>query len=162
MRPNALAQKQVSVWSLRVQTLKAAFLIARAQWLIRRSPMKNWRGSLGTLIEQDALACPQSIPEFEMRAAAAVARRVTRAAQRFPLEPKCLPQAMALQWALAAEKTPSRLIIAMQNDAPVAMDEDGHAFHAWVELGGQFLIGACDRTQYRTVLAFGHISQGST
>ena len=162
MNPSHLASEETSVWSLRVQTLKAIFLILKAQWLIRRSPMADWRGSLGNLIEVNALVGSRAIPAIELSHATAQARRVDRAAKRLPVEPKCLPQAMALQWMLASTGSPSRLIIAMQKEAVGETEQGANAFHAWVELGDQILIGWCDRTQFRTVLAFEHIPNGST
>ena len=141
-------------------------LIARAQWLIRRSPMSQWRRTLGELVEQGEAevgwhAQSQSVADGDLRHAAAWARRVERASKRFPTEPKCLPQAMALQWLLAKSEYPSILMIAMQRDDNAADDAREHDFHAWVELGGHMLIGAVDRSHYRPVLSFAHPPSGA-
>ncbi len=150
----------VSIWSLRAGTLKAMFLILRAQWLIRRSAMSSWRGSLGQLVEDNPAEHNQPITDERLRAAAGLARRVERAAARFPTEPKCLSQAMALQWLLREMDAGSRLVIAMLRGAESGNDAAEHAFHAWVEWGNQMLIGHCDRSQYRIVLSFQHIPKG--
>ena len=150
----------VSVWSLRVGTLKSMLLILRAQWLIRCSPMSRWRGSLGRLVEHDTPKHNHSIGADQLRAAAVLARRVERGAARFPTEPKCLPQAMALQWLLGATGADSRLVIAMQREAERSEGADEHAFHAWVEWGDQMLIGLCDPSDYRKVLIFQHQPKG--
>lgn len=55
-----------------------------------------------------------------------------------------------LQWLLRREAIGSQLVIAIH-----ATDRTGeHAYHAWVERDGEFLIGRCDRAAYRPVMIF--------
>jgi hypothetical protein len=135
-------------WSGRMQTLRAMALIIRAQFLIRFVPMTRWHKSLGEVI--DPATCHANIG-VSMDRARNHAARVKRAASRFFSEPKCLAQAMALQWLLIRERIPSRLVIAMEKEGL----ETGDAFHAWIELNGEMLIGACAPMRYRTLLTFG-------
>lgn len=75
-------------------------------------------------------------------------RCVDKAARRIPGTSKCLPRAVALQWMLRREHIASQLVIAIHNTDRVGE----HAFHAWVEQGGQIVIGHCDRTAYSPVM----------
>lgn len=139
---------QPSVWALRFETIRAALLLLRAQFLIRSVPMARWHGSLGQVVEQMQDGTPCDPAELAM--ARAKARRVERAAMRFPIEPSCLAKAMALQWLLAPTGLGTRLVIAMQRDDRRAE----HGWHAWVELDEVILIGQCDPTHYLRVLCF--------
>ena len=122
--------------------------------------MSRWHGSLGELVEPRTSNLNDEIDAAQLRAAAGLARRVERGAARFPTEPKCLPQAMALQWLLGATGADSRLVIAMQRQPERSDGTDEHAFHAWVEWGDQMLIGLCDPSDYRKVLIFQHQLKG--
>ena len=135
-------------WSGRLQTLRAMALIAQAQLLIRFVPLDKWHRSLGRVIKPVAGKNEAGAGDSWAKAQAA---RVKRAATRFPVEPKCLAQAMALQWLLVKGNASSRLVIAMKGEG--AKEPDG--FHAWVELDGEMLIGECDSSQYRTLMTFG-------
>ncbi len=132
--------------------------IVRADWLIRFQPMSGWRSSLGMVeTAQSDIVKPQpAIGPEPMQRALHLAGAVERAAKRLPYSPKCLPQAMALQWALEKEGIAGRLVIATQNTRIHGGEEklqtDQH--HAWVEAGGRMLIGKCDRDTYRLVLGF--------
>ena len=122
------------IWAARLQTLRAIMLILRAQLLVRFVPLAKWHGSLGKVIEGDANI---EIAASSFGLAVSRAARVKRAAARMPAEPKCLAQAMALQWMLVREGFPSRLVVARHRDEMAVQ----HAYHAWVELDGQSLTG---------------------
>lgn len=141
-----------SLWSLRLQTVRAALLLLRAQLLIRFVAMARWHGSLGQVVDEAQAGAgdgTQNDPAV-LATAHAHARRVERAAARFPKAPSCLAQAMALQWLLAPKGFGTRLVIAMQHGDRSA----AHGWHAWVELGDVMLIGQCDAARYRRVLCF--------
>lgn len=78
------------------------------------------------------------------------ARRVERAANRLPGRSKCLPKAMALQWILRRNAIASRLVIAIHKTDR----QHDHSFHAWVEVGGEMVIGHCDRASYSCMASF--------
>ena len=149
--------------SLRLGTIRQMGRILMAERLIRFRPMSRWRQSLGEVSTQD-LAQGHSIASTSketLREASRHVRRTERAIRRLPYHPKCLPQAMALQWSLKSAGIPSRLIIAMQKDMKAEQDSssalalnDEDRYHAWVELGDVMLIGQCDRASYRPVLGF--------
>lgn len=132
--------------------MRAALLLVRAQFLIRFVPMARWHGSLGQVMDEAQESVgggPQSDPA-KLVIARAQARRLERAAARFPIEPSCLAKAMALQWLLTPAGCGVRLVIAMQRDDR----NEEHGWHAWVALGDAMLIGQCDAARYRRVLCF--------
>lgn len=164
---NGIAGNANSVWHSRKITLRAATLILKAESLIRRAPMEAWRDSLGEveMADGDAVLAGQLAPtrasDEELRLGHSRARNVMRAAEHLPYSPKCLPQAMALQWLLKSERLPSALIIARlrgqgdtQSQAGTVAGQVQDAFHAWVELGNAMLIGHCEKADYRPIMAF--------
>lgn len=81
---------------------------------------------------------------------ALVARLVERAATKLPGTTKCLPRAMVVQWLLRRRGIASILVIAVH-----ARDRSTeHGYHAWVEHHGDFVIGDCDRAEYRPIMAY--------
>lgn len=137
------------IWRNRLATLRAISLLVLAACLVRFVPMSRWRSSLGE-IHQGGVGCLPVLREGDLRRAAAVSRQVVRAVRRLPWEPKCLAQAMALQWLLRREEIGSQLVLAMDRRDRTA----DHGYHAWVECGGIMLIGACERDNYHVVLGF--------
>lgn len=142
----------------RLNLVRAAVLLLLARVLVLLVPLKFWRGSLGRLQAGDAwsqtnspaVAKQDSEPEASFRRARFLAGRVERATQRLPGESKCLPRAAALQWMLEAEGIVADLVIAFDIHDRIGKD----AYHAWVEMGGDFLIGHCDRAVYRPIMVF--------
>lgn len=81
---------------------------------------------------------------------AGTARLVERAATKLPGVTKCLPRAIVVQWLLRSKGIDSILVIAVHaNDR-----SKEHGFHAWVEHRGNVVIGDCDRTEYRPIMAY--------
>lgn len=143
------------LWAQRFTVLRSVVLLLVARFLVRFIPFSRWRGSLGVVVEGlHAPAAALSAPDpAQLREALRLGRCVMRAAERLPGESRCLPQAMALQWAMKRSGISSDLIIAIH-----AQDREAeHAYHAWVEHGGEILIGHCEPADYRRVLT---ISQG--
>ncbi len=117
--------------------------------LVRRVRLSRWRGTLGSIATTDRTADVQTNTRAILLAAA-----IERAALRLPVATKCLARAVALQWRLRLSGIPSELVVAFH-----ATDRSGDdGFHAWIEHGGQIIIGHCDRTLYRPVLT---LSQSS-
>jgi len=134
-------------WAGRWQTLSAMGRIVFAQLLIRFVPLRRWRGSLGQL---RGVPAPDAGVPGASREARAGARRVERAAARLPIHSKCLPRAMALQWMMRDLRQASTLVIAVRRGH---REDDPHNFHAWVEQGGEMIIGQCDRSEYSPIMA---------
>jgi len=142
----------------RLNFVRAAMLLAVARLLVLAVPLKFWRGSLGTLQAGDAWSQTARVSDAvrstgaqaSFKRARFLAGRVERATQRLPGEAKCLPRAAALQWMLRAEGIVADLVIAFDIHDRIGKD----AYHAWVEMGGDFLIGHCDRAVYRPIMVF--------
>jgi hypothetical protein len=142
--------------SWRVLLFEAVILLTAARLLVRLAGFKVWRPTLGRIVPPEPnraqSAAPTTIhpvpPEPGTRCARRVALAVERAACLLPFPTKCLPRAVAVQWMLGLRGVPSTLAIAAH-----ATDRTGeHAFHAWVERQGHFVIGHCDRAAYRALL----------
>jgi hypothetical protein len=134
-------------WAGRWQTLSAMGRIVFAQLLIRFVSLRRWRASLGQL---RGVAAPDAGMPGASSEARARARRAVRAAARLPIHSKCLPRAMALQWMMRDLGQASTLVIAVRRGH---REDDPHNFHAWVEQGGEMIIGKCDRSDYSPVMA---------
>ncbi len=130
-------------WSQRLSTAKAGAYLIFARIIVRISSFERLRkmacghGQWGT---------PKSLDRARFWAG-----RVERAAVRLPGVSKCLPKAIALQWLLDREAIGSQVAIAIHSTER----EAAHAYHAWLECGGEMLIGQCNRDEYRIVLTLG-------
>jgi len=158
------------IWS-RARTAAAALALGAAVLAVRSGRLDLWRRSLGTVRESDEARRPtqgharhiDALPNVADAAGVsglAIAQqtgaRVARAARLLPIEAKCLPRAVAAQWLLRLRGIPSSLIIAIH-----VSDRTGeHAYHAWVETDGAFVIGHCERSDYRAVMTIdqGHLA----
>lgn len=97
-------------------------------------PFSLWRGWLGL----DGPAVPNAVPN----AASEVQRlalHIERAAARLPFLTLCLPRAMALSWVLLRRGIAHQLVIAARSASLRGGTDD---LHAWVEAGGQIVLGA--------------------
>lgn len=139
----------------RWHSLRAMIALATARLLVTSAPFSVWRRSLGDLVEQPTdHAMPTASDRLHARF---LARRVERAALRLPGASKCLPRAMALQWLMHRAGLPSRLVIAMHRH-----DREGdHVYHAWVEAGGEMLVGHCERAEYLPLACFDQVARGA-
>lgn len=137
----------MSLWRSRRRTLCAMAWLVLARLLVRFVTLSRLRIWLGQPATDAPLVPSRAAPSDQ---ASEIAGNVERAAMRLPGESKCLPKAMALHWMLGHVGMPSRLVIAIHRT-----DRTGqHAYHAWVEQAGYMLIGHCDRSEYREVMAF--------
>lgn len=139
---------------MRLATAWAMLLLLLARLVVRFVPLKLFRASLGEMQDGSQSGKDQgSIRKLEL--AQVMASRVERAALRLPGESKCLPQAIALQWSLRLKGPSSRLVLAIHRSDRFSR----HAYHAWVEHDGCILIGHCDRSEYRPVMAFAQVER---
>jgi len=75
-------------------------------------------------------------PEAEAKRLAA---HVEWAAKLLPFQTKCLGRAMALSWMLRRRRIGHIVVFAVRPPEMRGSDED---LHAWVEVGGQTVLGA--------------------
>lgn len=120
------------------QLAEAAILLTIARLLVRFVRFGRWRGALGHLApgphssKASGNGClPDDLDRY-------LSRVVDRAALRLPFECLCLSRAMALHWMLARRGRRSTLVFGV-----LPGPRRGHLddLHAWVELGGEVLIG---------------------
>lgn len=103
-------------------------LLCLAQLIVALVPFGIWRDRLG-----------YSAPGRDDPAAARrLARHVERAASRLPFATRCLPRAMALSWMLRRAMMGHEVVFAVR---PPHLRKDEDALHAWVETGGERILG---------------------
>ena len=105
-------------------------LLCTVWLLVALVPLRVWRGTVGGL--------PECTAEGDPRLALQLAAHIERAAWRMPLAIKCLPQAIALSWQLRRLGLCHRVVFAVR---PPAQRDSGDALHAWVECGGEIILG---------------------
>ena len=126
-------------WRIHAQLVEAAVLLILSRLLVDFVRFGRWRGALGRVMpagpagrSDDGCDAPDQHDRY-------LSRVVDRAALRLPLACRCLPRAMALQWMLMRRgKRPILVIGVLPGDRRGKLDD----LHAWVELGGEVLIGA--------------------
>ena len=133
----------------RLNVILAASLLCAAAGFVRVGRLSLVERSLGIVREGGAIIPPEPAASSALLAAARrTGRHVERAALRLPFATKCLPRAMAAQWLLRLRGMPASLVFAVH-----VRDRCGdHAYHAWVECDGEFIIGHCERDDYRPVM----------
>jgi Transglutaminase-like superfamily len=129
-------------WRLLVAEALGWLVLARL--LVAGPRLGRWRRWLGPVAHEPLTARPDAA---DHRLAAAV----QRAAARLPGGAKCLPQAMALHWMLRRRSRPSQLVIAT---LPGAERGRLDSLHAWIEAGGEILIGGLD-LPFQPLVRFG-------
>lgn len=129
-------------WAARAETVEAMARLVHARLLIALLPFGRWRHRLGAPVTDPTRRCP--VPAEARR----LARVIDRGTMRLPLHLKCLPRAMALQAMLRRRGCESQLVIAV---LPGSLRGGIDDLHAWVELGGEILIGASEEP-YRVLL----------
>ena len=113
-------------WRGRLGTAEALTLLSWARLLIAFARFDRWRATLG-------LDGPVRIADARYCAAL-----VEWAATRQPIEFKCLPRAMALSWMLRRRRLGHTVVIAVRPAGARGSRDD---LHAWVEVGGETIIG---------------------
>lgn len=138
----------------RLRTLEAVALLPVARFMVDVVPLKYWRASLGTIVAKSLLPETARIDQAVGRHPAFLARKVERAARILPFSTKCLPRAVTLQWMLKRRGIAAHLVIAMQKGTK----HSPHLYHAWVEMGGEMLIGHCDRSLYSPLMVLSNMA----
>lgn len=134
----------------RLGTARAMFALGLARVLVSAFPLRIFSSSLGVLVRHTEDIRPKNPGMPASQELNWLARRIERAASRLPGRSKCLPKAIALQWALGKRDVPSQLVVAVHRNDRTSDD----AFHAWVEHQGTILIGHCDRSEYSPIMVF--------
>ena len=118
-------------WQPKLRTLAAMTRLAWAQFLVMSVPFGRWRGTLGFHAQ------PVERP-LDLEQARRLAADVEWAAKRLPGEVRCLPRAMALSWMMRRRRIGHALVIAVR---PSDHRSSPDALHAWVESGGEKILG---------------------
>ncbi|WP_295634165.1 lasso peptide biosynthesis B2 protein [Novosphingobium sp.] len=133
-------------WRIHAQLVEAAVLLVVARLLIRFVRFGRWRNVLGRVAPQAGVVLPAAesngIDATYQEAGTLdryLSRVVDRAALRMPFEYRCLPRAAALHWMLTRRGRPTMLVIGVLPGPRRGQLDD---LHAWVELGGEVLIGS--------------------
>lgn len=117
-------------WPARLRTMRAMALLTLARLLVELVPFRIWRNTLGP---SDGAIAAVDLPRANRLSA-----HIARAASRLPFSVRCLPQAMALSWQLRSRRIPHRIVFAAR---PAAQRSQGDMLHAWIECGGETVIG---------------------
>lgn len=127
-------------------------LPAPQRWLLIRAALLLWATRLGLwLLPFQMLrrllaaftARPMQVQDTERFSKARVVWAVETAARHMPLANTCLTQALAAQVLLARRGYPALLRIGV-----VKGDKDNLQAHAWVESGGEVVIGGYELERY--------------
>lgn len=153
----------------RLQVLRAAAFIVVARLLVRFVPLHAWRSTVGEVVPAtatgsaadssgdgetpDARVLHNSDPA-KLAQARWLGRCVDRAARYLPGISRCLPRAVALHWMLRLRGIPAQTVIAFKIEDRSGAD----AYHAWVELNGEMVIGQCDRMVYQPIMILAQIA----
>ena len=114
----------------RVMALEAVVWLSLARVLVRRVPMRYWRGCLNAAETDSGSADRRGLVRV-------VGRMVRAVSRRLPGEVVCLPRALAAHWMLRRREVSSRLVFGVRRVAP------GRApvYHAWVTVDGEPVVG---------------------
>jgi len=119
-------------WQPKRRTAAAMARLCWARLLVAWVPYDRWRDRLG-------LASGDGRPPAELaEQARRLAADVDWAATRLPIGTKCLPRAMALSWMLRRDAVAHGVVIAVR---PSQQRHSPDAIHAWVEVGGEKVLG---------------------
>lgn len=114
----------------RLRTAAALAALSWARLTVASMPFKWWRSTLGWSGETG--------PGPNVDMARCWARHVEWAARLLPITTKCLPRAMALSWILRARRVDHSIVFAVR---PKRQRDDRDDLHAWIEVGGEKVIG---------------------
>ncbi|MBF9153027.1 lasso peptide biosynthesis B2 protein [Novosphingobium jiangmenense] len=121
-----------------------------ARFLVRFIPFSWWRDSVGQMVEPRCALAPQAtcLSVRSRQQAFSLVRQIDRACKYLPGTSRCLPRAVVLCWLLRGQSLTVLTVIAFSK-----VDRTGEdAYHAWVECGGEVLIGHCDRSTYQPIM----------
>ncbi len=118
-------------WQSRLRTATAMAALGSARLVVATIPFNWWSGTLGGT----GLKGTADRADVEARRLAA---HVEWAARLLPFSTKCLPRAMALSWMLRSRGVGHILVFAAR---PLERRGSDDQLHAWVEVGGERIIG---------------------
>jgi hypothetical protein len=118
--------------------LEAIAQLTRASIELRAVPASRTIGLLGLVRSSELLdsAAPEHLNEAEL-----VGRSITRAANKLPWRPTCLPQALAVKRMLGRRGIASELHLGVTS--PTVRQA-----HAWVTVAGQPVVGRAGLEQF--------------
>lgn len=119
-------------WRFRLLVAEAIIRLVTARFLVRHVPFRHWRGFLG---QMGADVSQIGLRQVEI---GVLVKAIERADARLPFACKCLPRAMALHAMMRRRGISGELVIGVLESARRGSIED---LHAWVETGGEILIG---------------------
>lgn len=126
-------------WRIHAQLAEAAVLLVVARLLVSFVQFGRWRGALGRVVPAAGSSGAATTTREPAPLDRYLSRVVDRVALRLPFEYRCLPRAMALHWMLTRRGRPTTLVIGVLPGPRRGQLDD---LHAWVELGGEVLIGS--------------------
>ena len=137
----------------KAMALEAAVLLALARCLVVYVPLRRWRSRIATA-PQECLP----VPAFARR----VCWVVGKVAGAVPFAAACLPQAMVAQWMLRRRGVASQLTMGVRAEAAPAKggSVSGLAYHAWLQVGGQCVIGGREIDAYSAFPPFESARKG--
>lgn len=118
-------------WQSRLRTAVAMAALCWARFVVGAMPFNWWRNTLGgTGRTQPA--------DQDTARARRFAAHVDWAAKKLPIAMKCLPRAVALSWILRSNGIAHSVVFAVR---PARQRGSDDQLHAWVEIGGETIIG---------------------
>ena len=105
--------------------------LCAAKLLVASIAFGRWRGALGK-----TAAVPAS--DIDAADARRLAGHVEWAAKLLPFSTKCLHRAMALSWILRSRRIGHTVVFAVR---PRGHGDPDDQLHAWVEIGGETILG---------------------
>lgn len=118
-------------WRSRLRTAAGMATLCLARLVIATLPFNWWRDWLGGLKKNGPA-------ERGAADAHRLAAHVEWAARLLPFPTKCLPRAMALSWILRSRRIDHCVVFAVR---PAEQRGSDDQLHAWVEIGGERVIG---------------------
>ena len=125
--------------------VEAAVFLALARCLVVYVPLRRWRDRVATARQERS-----PVPALAWK----VAWVVRKVAAAVPFGAACLPQAMAAQWMLRRRSVASQLKVGVRPEADVAPDAAerssalGFAYHAWLQVGDECVVGCREIDAY--------------
>lgn len=106
-------------------------MLLSARVVVALIPFGFWRGRLG------AAGARKPNDALRLRGEQ-LAGDVEWAASRIPFTVRCLPKAIALSWMLRRDRIAHSVVFAVR---PLEVRHGRNSLHAWVEVGGNKIIG---------------------
>ena len=135
-------------WSLRLILFEAACYLTIAYLAVRFLPFRWTAARLGRL-ENEPIKRPISAKQRHQ--AQQVGWAVTTLARHFPLDAKCLAQAIAGKWMLHRRGLPSCFYLGVDHGNG---DENWLVAHAWLLCAGDFVTGEPQHERFKVLTTF--------